>query len=60
MEVLNLLDLGELVFIAANERKETRGTFTRSDYPFTDHALNGKQIVLKNIGDKVVTTWEKV
>jgi succinate dehydrogenase/fumarate reductase flavoprotein subunit len=58
LEVLDLLDLGELVFIAANERKETRGTFIRSDYPFTDPALDGKRIVLAKEDDKIVTRWE--
>jgi len=60
LEALNLLDLGELVFTATNERKETRGPFIRSDYPFTDPALNNKELILKKEDDKVVTRWEEI
>ena len=58
LEVLNLLDLGELVFVAANERKESRGAFIRSDYPFTDPALDNKRIVLKKEDENIVTRWK--
>lgn len=37
LEVLNLLDLGELVMIGAKERKETRGNHRRVDFPFSFH-----------------------
>jgi len=33
LEVLNLIELGELVCIAAEARKETRGWHERKDYP---------------------------
>jgi succinate dehydrogenase/fumarate reductase flavoprotein subunit len=59
LEALDLVDQGELVFIASNERKETRDAFIRSDYPFINPAFNGKQIVLKKEDDKIVTRWEK-
>jgi succinate dehydrogenase/fumarate reductase flavoprotein subunit len=59
MEVLSLLDIGELVLIAANERKETRDTFVRSDYPLADPILDGKQIILNKQHDKIITRWER-
>jgi succinate dehydrogenase/fumarate reductase flavoprotein subunit len=58
LEVLNLLDLGELVFVAANERKETRGTHIRSDYPLTNPQMN-KLLVVRRTDDKPVTQWRK-
>ena len=60
LEVLNLLDLGELVFIAANERKETRGTHVRPDYPVTDPRLDRSVLVVKKVDGKPTTEWEKI
>ena len=56
LEVFNLSDLAELVFIAALERKETRGAHLRADYPFTNPLLN-KHITVKQVGGKPVTEW---
>jgi succinate dehydrogenase/fumarate reductase flavoprotein subunit len=56
LEVFNLSDLAELVFIAALERKETRGAHLRADYPFTNPLLN-KHITVKKVGGKPVTEW---
>ncbi len=56
LEVLNLLDIGELVFIAANERKETRGRHVRTDYPFTNPLLD-KMLLIKNAEGKPVAEW---
>ena len=47
LETLNLMDLGELVFIAANERKETRALHHRTDYPLTDPVMDGKEVVVR-------------
>jgi succinate dehydrogenase/fumarate reductase flavoprotein subunit len=47
LETLNLMDLGELVLIAANERKETRALHHRTDYPLTDPVMDGKEVVVK-------------
>ncbi len=41
-EVLNLLDLGQALMIAARERKESRGRHLRSDYTFTNPLLRDK------------------
>ena len=59
LEVLNLLDLAELVFTAANERKETRGRHVRTVYPFTNPLLE-KLLVIKKVDDKPVTEWKEI
>lgn len=43
-EVLELLDCGEAVMHSALERKETRGSHIRSDYPYTNPLMTGKFI----------------
>jgi succinate dehydrogenase/fumarate reductase flavoprotein subunit len=60
LETLNLLDLGELVFIAANERKETRGLHNRPDYPLTDPMLEGKGLFVKQEGGEPVLEWRNI
>ncbi|MBW2066503.1 MAG: FAD-binding protein [Deltaproteobacteria bacterium] len=60
LEVVNLYDLGELVFIAALERKESRGLHQRVDYPYSDPLLNGKILVIKNIKGNPVTEWKEI
>jgi succinate dehydrogenase/fumarate reductase flavoprotein subunit len=52
LETLNLLDLGELVLIAANARKETRGLHVRADFPLTDPVMDGKEIILRKTDGK--------
>lgn len=60
LEVLNLLELGELVFVAALERKETRGGHIRRDYPVTDPMLDRRRLFVKRVGDKIVTEWRDI
>ena len=60
LETLNLLDLGELVFIAADDRKETRGLHKRPDYPLTDPMLENKVLFIKRVNGKPVTEWRKM
>ncbi len=60
LETLNLLDLGELVFLAARERKETRALHNRPDYPLTDPVLDGKAIFVKQVDGKPLMEWKKV
>jgi len=45
LEVLNMLDIGELVFIMALDRKETRGLHVRPDYPFANPLLDRAHII---------------
>jgi succinate dehydrogenase/fumarate reductase flavoprotein subunit len=60
LEVRNLYDLGETVFLAALERKESRGMFLRSDYPYTDPLCNGRLLIIKQVDGRPVTEWRNV
>ena len=60
LEVLNLYDLGELVFLSALERKESRNLHQRVDYPYTDPLLNNKVLAIRKIGNEPVTEWKEV
>jgi succinate dehydrogenase/fumarate reductase flavoprotein subunit len=57
LEVFNLLEIGELVFLAAKERKETRGLHKRYDYPLTDPMLNGRSLLLRLVDGQPVMEW---
>jgi len=59
LEVFNLLDVGELIFLAADERKETRGKHRRSDYPFTN-PLMSKLLVIRREHQKPVMEWRQI
>ncbi|MBW1997335.1 MAG: FAD-binding protein [Deltaproteobacteria bacterium] len=54
LEVLNMLDLGEITFIMALDRKETRGLHVRPDYPFTNPTLNQRHIICKRDGRNTI------
>jgi succinate dehydrogenase/fumarate reductase flavoprotein subunit len=56
LEVNNLFEVGELVFLAALDRKETRGLHSRPDYPFTNPLLN-RAHVLKKGDEGVALDW---
>ncbi len=45
LEVINMLEIGELVFLTALDRKETRGLHRRPDYPFTNPTLDKAHVV---------------
>jgi len=60
LETLNLLDLGELVLLAANERKETRALHNRSDYPLTDPMLDGKALFVRKVDGKPAMEWRRI
>ena len=57
VEVLNMIDIGELVFASSLERRETRGLHVRPDYPLTNPRMNNKIHVIKMIDGKPVTEW---
>ena len=59
LEVLNLIELGEITFLAALERKETRGKHNRVDYPFTNPLLE-KLLVVKKVEDRPVIEWREM
>lgn len=54
LEVLNMLDIGELVFLMAFDRKETRGLHVRPDYPFTNPMLDKAHIIRLRDGKPVI------
>jgi succinate dehydrogenase/fumarate reductase flavoprotein subunit len=59
LETLNLLELGELVFLGASARKETRGLHVRADFPLTDPVLDGKEIFITKTGGRPVIRAKK-
>ena len=59
LETLNLLDIGELVFLAVMERQETRDKFSRLDFPFANPMLEGKVLISKRVGDRPVVEWRE-
>jgi succinate dehydrogenase/fumarate reductase flavoprotein subunit len=59
LEVLNLIDLAEVVLIAAGERKESRKKHVRADYPFTNPLLE-KLLIVKKVDGKAVTEWREI
>ena len=58
LEVLNLLEIAELVILAINERKESRGQLRRLDYPFTNPML-GQFLVMSEKNGKPGFRWER-
>jgi succinate dehydrogenase/fumarate reductase flavoprotein subunit len=60
MEVLNLLDLGEIIFTAVRKREESREKFARLDYPFANPMLNGKIMICRKKGTKPVAEWREM
>jgi succinate dehydrogenase/fumarate reductase flavoprotein subunit len=60
VETLNLIDLAELVFLLADDRKETRGNHKRSDYTLTNPLNNGIRHVIKLVNGKPTVSWEDI
>lgn len=58
LEVLNLIELGELIFVAAMERKESRGGHKRPDYPFTNPLLDGKTLFIEKGDHQPFVQWK--
>lgn len=56
LELINMVDIGEVVFIMALDRKETRGLHGRPDYPFTNPMLDQAHII-RTINGKPVMQW---
>jgi succinate dehydrogenase/fumarate reductase flavoprotein subunit len=57
VQVLNLIDIGELVFISAADRRESRALHVRSEYAFSDPLLSDKLHLIKQENGKPVTEW---
>ena len=60
LEVFNLYDIGELMFLAALERKESRGLHQRIDHTVTNPLLNLKILSVKKVKGKPVFQWRDV
>lgn len=59
LEVLNMIEIGELIFRAAMERKETRAKHIRVDYPFTNPLLD-KLLVAKKTEKGPAFQWRSL
>jgi succinate dehydrogenase/fumarate reductase flavoprotein subunit len=57
LEVQNLMELGELIFLGASDRTETRGNHVRVDYPLTNPRFNRKVHIVKKVDGKPVVEW---
>lgn len=53
------MEVGQLVFITAMARKETRGKHVRKDFPFT-HPHYSKHLIVKRINEDTVTEWRSI
>lgn len=59
LETLDLIQCGEIIFLSALERKETRGMHRRSDFPFTNPLLNDKFLTIWRENGEVKTKWRE-
>jgi len=57
LETLDLMECGEVIFLSALERKETRGMHKRSDYPFTNPLLQDRFLTIRRENDNVLLEW---
>lgn len=57
LEILDLIDIGEPLFLMALNRRETRASHKRSDYTYTNMLLNDKFQTIEKHGDEVVLDY---
>ena len=57
LETLDLMECGEVIFMTALERKETRGMHKRSDFPFTNPLLQDKFLTIRQEGGMPQLEW---
>ncbi|MFC1910847.1 FAD-dependent oxidoreductase [Chloroflexota bacterium] len=57
LEVLDLLDIGELVMICGRERKETRFLHKRVDHPYTSPVYNNKFLTVRKTNGAPELRW---
>jgi len=60
LEMRNLVELAEVVVYGALERRESRGSHFRTDYPKRDDENFLKHTIARKYGDKVELTYEPV
>ncbi|KXA96116.1 hypothetical protein AKJ38_03890 [candidate division MSBL1 archaeon SCGC-AAA259I14] len=58
LEVLNLIDVGELVFLTAMKRKETRKPHVSVDYKYTNPKMN-RFLIVKQVKGEPIIEWGK-
>jgi len=58
LEILDLMQCGEVIFMTALERRETRGSHKRPDYPFTNPLMN-KMLICRKTGADAVVEWRE-
>ncbi len=57
IETLDLIECGEVIFLTARERKETRAKHVRLDYPFTNPLLTDKFLTIRKENGRVHMDW---
>ena len=55
--VLNLYELAELMFLMAEDRKESRALHKRQDYPLPNLTLDGLRHYIRREGTATVMSW---
>jgi succinate dehydrogenase/fumarate reductase flavoprotein subunit len=56
-ETIDLMECGEVIFLTALERKETRALHVRPDYPFTNPLLQDKFITVRQERGRIRIEW---
>ena len=59
LETIDLMACGEMIFLAALERKETRGMHRRSDFPFTNPLLQDKFLTIRQEEGEPRLEWRE-
>ena len=59
MEVLDLMECGEAIFLTALERKETRAQHKRSDFPFTNPLLQDQFLTIRQEKGEPELEWRE-
>ena len=57
LEIFDLMDCGEAIFLTALERKESRPPHIRSDYPFTNPLLQDRFVTISRKKDDWQVQW---
>ncbi|MBQ2760303.1 MAG: FAD-binding protein [Mailhella sp.] len=59
LEVRDMLEIGDVIFLGGLERKESRGHHKRSDFPFTNPLLSDKMQTVRLVDGQPVVEWRK-
>ena len=57
LESIDLMECGEVIFLTALERQETRGLHKRSDFPFTNPLLQNKFLTIWKENGEIRMAW---